>query len=134
MAKHLLEGASPAKGSATRLIAGPETATFGSHVLYVPVRGCEALASWLASQPWPSGKGGSPGRRFRGHITIARSSSVDLRKMAGQRVSSSWQAGEITLVRSVPLTGGARSAAGREPGSAGGASYEVVRHAKLQGM
>jgi 2'-5' RNA ligase len=87
---------------------GTSTATFGRHVLHVPVVGLEELAAAVAGAVAGVGVGAADDRPFVGHLTLARSRgrgrTGDLRPAAGQPVPEAarvpWSATEVTLVAS----------------------------------
>lgn len=84
---------------------GPATATFGRHVLHVPVHGLERAAEGVARACRGFGEPAED-RPFVGHLTLARSrrGGPDLRASAGTPVPAlaqePWPVGEVTLVRS----------------------------------
>lgn len=96
---------------------GPVTATFGRHVLHLPVRGLETAAEVVSRAC--RGFGEVEDRPFAAHMTLARSrrGGPDLRAMAGAPVpalaQAPWPVGEVTLVRSA------------------GGSYEVLERIPL---
>jgi 2'-5' RNA ligase len=94
---------------------GPALGRFGRRVLHVPVSGLEAVAT-AVGEP-------SDDRPFHGHLTLARARErrgVDLRPFDGVACGPvEWTVDEVTLVRSHLGRGGAR--------------YEVVQRARLEG-
>jgi 2'-5' RNA ligase len=81
---------------------GPATGRFGRRVLHVPVAGLEAVAAAVADATGLLGEP-EPGRRFAGHVTLARARDrrgVDLRPLTGVPVAAAWTATEISLVAS----------------------------------
>ena len=88
---------------------GPATATFGRHVLHVPVAGLDDLAAAVAAAVAAVGvRVAADDRPFVGHLTIARSrgrsGAADLRPAAGDAIPEAarapWEVGEVTLVAS----------------------------------
>jgi 2'-5' RNA ligase len=78
---------------------GPKTMRLGKEILAVGVTGLDRLAALVVEAT--TGIGQAPdARRFRGHITLARSRGVDLRPLCGAAVSGSWTVSEITIVSS----------------------------------
>jgi RNA 2',3'-cyclic 3'-phosphodiesterase len=83
--------------SAREVSMGPETWRLGRANLVVPVAGADDLAMALA-----------PDREFHGHVTLARSRRKHIPdELLGQRVSASWTATSVVLLRSTLLPTGA---------------------------
>lgn len=108
----VLDALAPAVAAAPSAVGrlAAATATFGRHVLHVPVAGLDELAAAVmgsASDVGAAG-GGPDARPFVGHLTVARSrgrsSAGDLRAVAGAPVPEAarapWAVGEVTLVAS----------------------------------
>lgn len=89
--------------------AGPATVLLNRSVLAVPVRGLDALAAAMVDRTAGFGQPPDP-RPFRGHITIAR--AVGRQRLssalAGSPIDGRWNVAEITVVRSVLGSTGAR--------------------------
>lgn len=130
VAEHAVPALGEALGVAAAVDAaaarlGPATATFGRHVLHVPVMGLDRLAAAVSrALSAPAGAQAFAGddRPFAGHLTIARSRSrnrspgEDLRAVAGAAVpdeaQAPWEVAEVTLVASA---GGRYDVLGRFP-------------------
>lgn len=105
---------------------GPDTDTFGRHVLHVPVTGLGELAAAVACATGSFGVRPKPDGVFNGHLTLARTRrsrggrprGADLRPMAGASIGGSWPVEEVSVVRS--HTG------------AEGSGYEVVHRVALR--
>jgi 2'-5' RNA ligase len=88
--------------------AGPGPRRLGPSVWVLPVAGLESLAESVADATREFGDP-PPGRRFRGHITLARSRHPGaLAGLPAVLVSDPWLVGEVTLVSSDLRPDGAR--------------------------
>lgn len=85
------------------------TATFGRHVLHVPVAGLDAVAAAVGGGVERAvGRSSADDNPFVGHLTVARSrgrsGAADLRRVAGGAVPDAarepWAVSEVTLVAS----------------------------------
>jgi 2'-5' RNA ligase len=94
--------------AALRARAGPAPRRLGPSVWVLPVEGLEGLAERLADASREVGEPPS-GRRYRGHITMARARRpAALSGLPVTGVSDEWMVGEVTLVSSDPRPEGAR--------------------------
>lgn len=104
---------------------GPSTATFGRHVLHVPVTGLSDLAVAVEHSTGAFGVRPKPDAVYNGHLTLARTRrsrggrprGADLRPLAGASIGASWPVEEVSVVR---------SHAGAE-----GSGYEVLHRVAL---
>ena len=80
-----------------RATLGPKTIRLSRDVLAVPVAGLDRLASAVVNATSEIGEPPDP-RRFRGHVTLARSRGVDLRPLRGAVPPAAWAVDEIALV------------------------------------
>lgn len=112
-----LEGAAAGCDPVTAVL-GPRTERSGPGLLWVPVRGLEAVAGAVRGAVEPLGCP-QEAEVFRGHLTVARSRRRRRLPagLAGAPLSATWEVGEISLVTSVLEPSGAR--------------YEVVAAARL---
>ena len=101
----------------TEVTLGPRAGVLGHQVVYLPVRGLDALAAMVIDATKSFGEP-PPTRRFKGHLTLARTKGgiVDRSVL---HASASWTVGEIELIRS-HLGGGP-------------ARYETLRTFSLSG-
>jgi 2'-5' RNA ligase len=91
-----------------RASAGPAPRRLGPSVWVLPVEGLESLAESVADATREVGQP-PPGRRFRGHITVARARRPGaLAGLPVTGVSDQWTVGELTLVSSDLRPQGAR--------------------------
>jgi 2'-5' RNA ligase len=98
-----------ARSRPRRVELGPLTIRLGRRALAVPVAGLDDLAAAVVTATRAIGED-PEARRFRGHVTLARSRGGRPLPpaLAGQPVRSGWVADEITLVRSYLGHGGPR--------------------------
>jgi RNA 2',3'-cyclic 3'-phosphodiesterase len=93
-------------------LAGPSVRLLGRSVLCVPVGGLQATADALdaALGHEAEGRGPSTSRRFRGHLTLARSRGDRPvpRSLAGAPIEARWTVRELCLISSSLEPGGAR--------------------------
>jgi 2'-5' RNA ligase len=89
-----------------RAALGPKTIRLGREILGVPVNGLDRLASAVVAATVDAGQP-PDARRFRGHVTLARSRGVDLRPLARAVPPAVWSVDEITLVVSRTASDGA---------------------------
>jgi len=90
--------------------AGPRPEALRAGIWVLPVGGLEALAGAVEAATAAIGRP-PPGRRFRGHVTLARARHPQaLRDLsaAAEDVDETWEVLEITLVQSTLLPDGAR--------------------------
>jgi 2'-5' RNA ligase len=86
---------------------GPAVSRLGRSVLCVPVAGLDELHDAVVRATAHLGEP-PPGRRFAGHLTLARLRHRAACGLAGHRVSGSFEVTEVALVRSLlPGTPGA---------------------------
>ena len=85
---------------------GPDIVRIGSDIAALPVTGVDDLAAAVASAT--AAFGTPPRRRFRGHLTIARSRRGRLEAAAGTTLRATWDVTAIDLVRSELHPDGAR--------------------------
>ena len=85
---------------------GPRPGVLGRQVVYLPVTGLDEVADRVVRATVDFGEP-PQGRRFRGHLTLARTKGgrVDLTQLAS---AASWTVGEIELIRSHLGAGPAR--------------------------
>jgi 2'-5' RNA ligase len=88
-------------------VLGPAVDRFGRRILHVPVAGLGPLAAAVRRATAHLGRPPDD-RPFRGHITLARSTSVDLRRLAGAAVQGRWTVSRMSLVESILSPAGAR--------------------------
>jgi 2'-5' RNA ligase len=88
--------------------AGPTPRSLGPSVWVLPVAGLEGLAESIARATGEVGQP-PPGRRFRGHITVARARRPGvLVGLPAAGLSDQWMVAEVTLVSSDLRSDGAR--------------------------
>jgi 2'-5' RNA ligase len=93
--------------SPARARLGPAVDIISERALVIPVHGLEALARTVEEHTAQIGK--PPGKRFVGHLTVARvKSHVPMPRALGSLVSAEFEADEIALVQSRLDPGGAR--------------------------
>ena len=90
-----------------RVALGPKTIRLGREILAVPVNGLDRLAAAVVGATRDIGQAPDV-RRFRGHVTLARSRGVDLRPLIGVVPSATWSVDELTLVVSRTSSDGPR--------------------------
>jgi RNA 2',3'-cyclic 3'-phosphodiesterase len=90
---------------ACRASLGPAVDWLGPQIV-VPVSGVDGLAA--AVRTATHGIGDPPERRFRGHLTIARTRRAATSSVLGHPVSGGFDVHVVTLVRSEPTPDGAR--------------------------
>ena len=92
--------------AAVDVTVGPRAGVLGHQIVYLPVAGLTDLASTVVAATKTFGEP-PPKRRFRGHLTLARTKGglVDPASMALER---SWTVREVELIRSHLGGSGAR--------------------------
>jgi RNA 2',3'-cyclic 3'-phosphodiesterase len=106
-AREALDGVAAASAR-VKAAAGPGPQRLGPSVWVLPVEGLEGLAESVAAATREVGQPPS-GRRFRGHMTLARARHPGaLRGLPPIGVSDQWMVGEVTLVSSDLRPEGAR--------------------------
>ena len=85
---------------------GPDVVRIGSDVAALPVAGVDGLAAAVADAT--AAFGAPPRRRFRGHLTIARSRRGRLEAAARTTLRAAWDVTAVDLVRSELHPDGAR--------------------------
>jgi 2'-5' RNA ligase len=87
-----------ARSGPAEVRVGPRAGVLGHEVVYLPIAGLDELARAVVRET--AGMGDPPEkRRFRGHLTLARTKGgiVDLSAL---KLAASWTVGEIELIRS----------------------------------
>jgi 2'-5' RNA ligase len=93
--------------SPARARLGPAVDIISERALVIPVQGLESLARTVEEHTAQIGK--PPGKRFVGHLTVARvKSHVPMPRALGSLVSAEFDVDEIALVQSRLDPGGAR--------------------------
>lgn len=93
--------------SPARARLGPAVDIVSERALVIPVQGLESLARTVEEHTAQIGK--PPGKRFVGHLTVARvKSHVPMPRALGSLVSAEFDVDEIALVQSRLDPGGAR--------------------------
>ncbi len=85
---------------------GPAAVRIGADVAAFPVSGLDRLAAAVTAATATFGR--PPGRRFRGHLTVARSRRGRLDLPAGLTLTAAWDVTAVDLVRSDTHPDGAR--------------------------
>jgi 2'-5' RNA ligase len=91
---------------AARAELGPAVVRIGSTIAAFPVAGVDRLAASVADAT--AAFGAPSGRRFRGHLTIARSRRGHLDAAAGLSLAAAWDVTTVDLVRAELHPDGAR--------------------------
>ena len=93
--------------SPARARLGPAVDIISERALVIPVHGLDSLAGIVGEHTAQIGK--PPGKRFVGHLTVARvKSHVPMPRALGSLVSAEFDVDEIALVQSRLDPGGAR--------------------------
>ena len=87
-----------AQSAPAEVTIGPRPGVLGRQVVYLPVAGLDELAEAVVHETADMGDP-PPTRRFRGHLTLARTKGgiVDLSALT---LAATWTVGEIELIRS----------------------------------
>jgi RNA 2',3'-cyclic 3'-phosphodiesterase len=99
-----LDGADLAGATA---VVGPRVAALGRGVVVVPVAGLDELAAGVTAATGAFGRPAPP-RRFRGHLTLARTRGGSVRGLVGEPVGARFPVDAVRLVRSHLGPDGAR--------------------------
>jgi 2'-5' RNA ligase len=91
---------------AARAVLGPAVVRIDSHVAALPVAGLDRLAASVVDATAAFGQ--PSGRRFRGHLTVARSRRGHLEATAGLALTAAWDVRAVELVRTELHPRGAR--------------------------
>jgi len=87
-------------------VLGPRVARLGRTVVCLPVAGLDELASAVETATAEVGE--APGRRFQGHLTLARLGPRSACGVTGARVSATFEVDAVRLYRSTLHPDGAR--------------------------
>ncbi len=85
---------------------GPAAIRIGSDVAAFPVAGLDRVAAGVTAAT--AGLGRPPARRFRGHLTLARSRRGRIDAHAGLTLTAAWDVTAVDLIRSDTHPAGAR--------------------------
>lgn len=77
---------------------GPDVVRIGPDIAAFPVAGLDRLAAAVAGATAEFGR--PPGRRFQGHLTVARSRWGRLDAASGLSLTATWEVTTIDVVRS----------------------------------
>lgn len=95
------------RGERLTATLGPAVSRLGRTVLCVPAQGLDGLAAEVRRATAAVGVPPDP-RPFAGHVTLARLRRRGSCRLAGHRLSVSFEVGELALVESETLPEGAR--------------------------